>query len=366
MEMLLAPELWRKSCTNTESRLHQISPFIGKLKSVIADDLIEAYSKPGDLIVDPFAGSGTIPLAALILGRRVFASDISNYSAILTKAKLFPPADLNEALGKLEEISNNLIVVNDIAWVPDWVRRFFNPNTLAEIISWCEVLRKEGNEFFFACLLGILHHQRPGFLSYPSSHLVPYLRDKKFPRDNFPELYEYRPVLPRLRQKVIRAFKRIAPQLNVGREVVLAGIDNVVFPDNVNCVITSPPYMNALDYYRDNRLRLWFICPEFNLSTIKEPTNYKDDFINAITTLFVKTDIALIKNGYCILILGDLGNKILDNKYLIDSVSTIQTNVAPSLHLENIINDIVPDVRRSRRNCRGIKEEYILIYRKVR
>jgi hypothetical protein len=50
--------------------------------------------------------------------------------------------------------------------------------------------------------LGILHHVRPGFLSYPSSHLVPYLRKMKYPPEQFADMYAYRDVRSRLIAKV--------------------------------------------------------------------------------------------------------------------------------------------------------------------
>ncbi len=59
-----------------------------------------------------------------------------------------------------------------------------------------------------ACLLGILHHQRLGFLFYPSSHLVPYLRDKLFPRKMFASLYEERDVRLRMLAKLRRTYRR--------------------------------------------------------------------------------------------------------------------------------------------------------------
>ena len=64
-------------CANLECSLHQLSPYIGKIKSSIAGDLIEAYSRVRDLVVDPFAGAGTIPLEAAVRGRRAFGADIS-------------------------------------------------------------------------------------------------------------------------------------------------------------------------------------------------------------------------------------------------------------------------------------------------
>lgn len=88
------------------------------------------------------------------------------------------------------------------------VRQFFHPRTLKEAIKFVTVCKRDENNFLFACFLGILHHQRPGFLSYPSSHLVPYLREKKYPRDQFPELYQYRELRPRLLSKIQRAYAR--------------------------------------------------------------------------------------------------------------------------------------------------------------
>jgi adenine-specific DNA methylase len=97
-----APEWWKEPCANTECTLHQLSPYIGKIKSSIAGELVERYSKPGDLVADCFAGAGTIPLEAAIRGRRAFGADISPYARILSIAKLSPPSSLEEALCETE------------------------------------------------------------------------------------------------------------------------------------------------------------------------------------------------------------------------------------------------------------------------
>src|ERR1017187_3689736 len=97
-----APLKWRNPCANTECSLHQLSPYIGKLKSSIAGELVERFSKPGDLVVDPFAGAGTLPFEAALRGRMALGADISPYARILSKAKLSPPPSLDAALGLAE------------------------------------------------------------------------------------------------------------------------------------------------------------------------------------------------------------------------------------------------------------------------
>lgn len=259
-----APVDWAEPCTSTESTIHQLSPYIGKLKSSISNPLIKTYSRPGDLIVDPFSGSGTIPLEASLLGRRTFAADISNYSKVLTCGKLTLPRTLDKALFEAEELLNRAARMKapDLRTIPSWVRAFYHPQTLKEILNFVAICKKEKKDFHLSCLLGIMHHQRPGFLSYPSSHLVPYLRDKKYPQESHPELYEYRSLEPRLLAKIKRAYRRYPSSWKREKFTFRHdAIQNLRFPNKFDCVITSPPYMNTLDYVRDNRLRLWF-CRE--------------------------------------------------------------------------------------------------------
>ena len=217
--MTSLPEMsydWKGSALLNESSLHQLSPYLGKMKSSMAKSLISAFSKQDDYIYDPFSGSGTVSLEAWINNRNIISNDLNPYAYLLTKAKLSPYLSIDNALEDIrrfdKKIYNHTKTI-DLRQVPKWVRAFFHPNTLREILSWVEVLRANRSYFLLACLLGILHHQRPGFLSYPSSHTVPYRRENKFPSEEFPELYCYRPVKERLEKKVIRALKRV-PALN--------------------------------------------------------------------------------------------------------------------------------------------------------
>src|SRR5205814_1222780 len=146
---------------------------------------------------------------------------------------------------------------------PAWVKQFFHRRTLIEAKILADLLRRDSQWFLLASLLGILHHQRPGFLSFPSSHTVPYLRLKKFPPSRFPELYAYRSLSDRLEAKVRRAFRRVPTlDFDITRRCYFANAGKLIPPEPVDAIITSPPYMRLLDYARDNRLRLWFLGVE--------------------------------------------------------------------------------------------------------
>lgn len=360
-----APRQWTESCAHDECTLHQLSPYIGKIKSSIAGDLVKKYSQPGDLVVDPFAGAGTIPLESALRGRRAFGADISPYSRILSMAKLFPPGSLPDALRKTELalLEAAALPPPDLRSTPVWVRQFFHPDTLRETLNFATIARRPGNEFLMANFLGILHHQRPGFLSYPSSHLVPYLRDKKYPRVDFPEMYEYRELKPRLLAKVQRSYKRFESAGRKLRRFNLSPVQQLELPRRFDALITSPPYMNALDYGRDNRLRLWFIDPTLADDVDNDVTQRRKAFVDAISSLADKVEVGLKKNGYCVFVVGEELSRTSESHPSEVVVSTFKT-AAPSLKLKKVLTDNIPDIRRTRRECKGVKTEHFLIFQR--
>jgi hypothetical protein len=360
-----APRRWHDACTNLECTLHQLSPYIGKIKSSIAGELVSCYSHPGDLVVDPFAGAGTIPLEAALQSRRVFAADISPYARVLSQAKLKPPSSLDAALRAADKaLSESLgIIEPDLRAVPQWVRNFFHPRTLKEIIRFAQIARRPGNEFLLACFLGVLHHQRPGFLSFPSSHLVPYLRNKRYPREQFPDMYSYRELRPRLHAKIRRSFKRFVKPKASGVVIRQSPIESLLLPKRFDCLITSPPYMNALDYGRDNRLRLWFIDPALVERVDNRLTQSVDGFERAITSLGQKIERGLRPQGYCIFVVGEALKRSF-SAHPSEILTTIMRYHAPSLALLHVLIDDIPDVRRTRRTYRGVKTEHVLIFQR--
>jgi hypothetical protein len=166
----LDARLWHGSFNARESSLQQLSPYVGKLKSGMVRVLLNIYSKPGDFILDPFSGSGVVPLESVLANRKALANDLSPYAYVLTRGKLEAPGSEKTAL---ERAVNLLALVErdapsiDLSEVPEWVQAFYHPDTLKEILTAFQILKQNKDYFLTACLLGILHHVRPGFLSYP-------------------------------------------------------------------------------------------------------------------------------------------------------------------------------------------------------
>ncbi len=358
---------WAGSAWQTESTFHQLSPYIGKTKSSMAAALLQEYAKPGDVVCDPFSGCGTFALEAWMASCHVLANDLSPYAHLLTRAKLFPYGSLDDALTDLGTMANSVArrrIRSDLRRVPGWIRAFFHPDTLKEILAWTDVLMTQHRWFLLACLMGILHHQRPGFLSFPSSHTVPYLRVKSFPRYRFPKLYAYRSVLDRLEAKVRRAFKR-EPKLNLAlsRRCFSTTAEKLKVSGDIDLVITSPPYMRQLDYGRDNRLRLWFLgCKDWHsLDDAVSPD--EDAFLALMNRCFARWRAALKPNGYCVLVIGDQCSRE-DRKDLPGAVTRIATKEY-GFSLLSSYADVIPSERRVRRGITGSTSDTVLVLRRA-
>jgi SAM-dependent methyltransferase len=361
--------LW-KGCFNAkESSIQQLSPYVGKLKSGMARVLIEEFSRRGETVLDPFCGSGVVPYEALLAGRHAIGNDLSPYAYVLTQGKMLAPQShaeaVRRALGALDEAAGEPY---DPAQVPEWVRAFFHPQTLHEIVTVCRVLRRRREYFLLACLLGILHHVRPGFLSYPASHLVPYLRIKKYPPEAYPGMYGYRPLRPRLLAKVSRAYRRFQPiDPGLRRLVLQANAMSLPLDDgSVDTIVSSPPYYGALDYGRDNRLRLWFLGVDDYRQVEQVLTSNERVYIPEMTRALGEM-LRILKPGRAaVLVLGDYHR----NGHRQDSATALEQIVREQYGehaaVQRSLVDEIPDERRARRRTRTTKQETIVVVRKLK
>ncbi len=363
----LDSRLWRGSFNGRESTFQQLSPYVGKMKSGMAKALIEIYTRPNDIVLDPFSGSGVVPFEAALSGRQAWANDLSLYAYVLTRGKLEAPQTQQAALLKAHEVLKKVeqqTSHTDIANVPEWVREFFHPDTLREVIVALTIFKNNEDYFSLSCLLGILHHVRPGFLSYPASHLVPYLRTSKYPPEQYPEMYQYRDLRSRLMAKITRAYRRQLLPQEWNKKTHKIFMENTmslpIESERVDAIISSPPYFGALDYARDNRLRLWFLGVTDWKELDASLTANSKAYLPQMEKCFKEMYRVLKINSPCVLVLGDVerNGKIRNTAQILSELALKVSN--NKFSIDSIYNDIVPDDRRSRRKTKTTKIERIL------
>src|ERR687888_55639 len=76
--------------TQTSYLTHDYHKYPAKFIPQLAERLIKENSNSGDLVCDPFMGSGTTILEAIINSRRTYGSDINPVSVLISRAKTTP------------------------------------------------------------------------------------------------------------------------------------------------------------------------------------------------------------------------------------------------------------------------------------
>jgi DNA modification methylase len=249
---------------NWGNGLHSLCSYEGKMKPSLAHFLVEAFVPPGGSVLDPFAGVGTIPFEAALSGRRSHAFEISPVALRVAQAKLTVPQpgrceavleavaatidgslDMNREQERAAEIKFNGPLTD-----------YFHPDTFREILAarryFLELEDWDGEKaLVFSSLLHILHGNRPYALSRRSHPITPFAPTGPT---------EYRPVMPRLRAKVERSLGAGRPAGYVSGSVRYQDATSW-WPsdvDDLDAVITSPPFYDSTRFHLSNWMRLWF------------------------------------------------------------------------------------------------------------
>jgi site-specific DNA-methyltransferase (adenine-specific) len=70
---------------------HPMCSYLAMFPAALAHAFIARYSRPGDVVLDPFSGRGTTPLQACAEGRVGVGNDLNPMAYLLTAAKVEPP-----------------------------------------------------------------------------------------------------------------------------------------------------------------------------------------------------------------------------------------------------------------------------------
>jgi hypothetical protein len=282
--------------------LHEVS-YRACFKAELPRFFITRLTGPGDLVYDPFMGRGTTLLEAALLGRRVAGNDVNPLSRLLIRARLAPPP--------LDAVARRLAAIDWRAGAADEERdllTFFHPETLAEIVALrrhfleCEAAGRLDavDDWIRMVALGRLTGHSAGFFSVytlPPNQAVGLAAQRKInaergqapPRRDVPALIlkksrsllrdgaplpsparraaarEGGPATPArvsLDPLPLRACGAPAGDDSATGAAVLMTGPACATPDlpdaSVTLIVTSPPFLDVVDYQGDNWLRCWF------------------------------------------------------------------------------------------------------------
>lgn len=244
--------------------LHSLCSYPGKLKPAIAHHLAKIFVPEDGKVLDPFAGSGTIPFEAALQGKLSYGFELNPAAFVIASGKIQPPTEkkCGDLIQALEDfIGRNTPTKKEILDAQEFgfngkLCEYYNAQTLNDILlsrRYFQIHPPKNSEGYFvlASLLHILHGNRPYALSRRSHPITPY-------KPSGP--YEYRSLIENLKAKVRRGLQKPLPQKFQPGKMFLQDATGW-WPreiDQLDAVITSPPFFDSTRYYLANWLRLWF------------------------------------------------------------------------------------------------------------
>ena len=338
------PRLWGHA-------YHPMCSYLAAFPAALAHAFVARYTRPGDVVLDPFCGRGTTPLQACAEGRVGVGNDLNPLAHVLTAAKVEPPASRElearlaglridwslEAPGWLDLASRVLAGAPQAVPalvpaagsadgpregsepVPAEVALAFHPGTLAQVLFARAQLRLDdpADRFLAASLVGILHGKRPGYLSelMPNAFsMAPrYARDYAA-RTGFaaPDRDLFVLLAAKLR-RLARDGRPGTPGIALLGDARDAGIRaraalrEQALPDRARLVLTSPPYLRVLKYGYYNWLRTWFLG--FSADAIDatlDDAHRREPYLAFLREVLAGLRPALADDAVVALVLGDV------------------------------------------------------------
>lgn len=316
-------EFWTSKQRAAHS-LHEVS-YRACFKPQLPRFFIERLTKPGDRVYDPFMGRGTTLIEAALHDRIPYGCDVNPLSRLLCGPRLSPPT--------IDEVEERMAQVPTIpkGEVREDLLAFYHPETLAEITALREYLlgREESEDidnvdrWIRMVATNRLTGHSTGFFSVytlPPNQAVSVESQLRIneKRGQTPPRREVAPIVVKktrtLLNKLAPLFDACLWEQGQKAQIVTAQADKTreLRGGTVQLVVTSPPFLDVVNYKQDNWLRCWFngIDPDkVEIWHFKKPEEWQEGMQRVLKEVrrllrpggFVAFEVGEVRNGKILL-----------------------------------------------------------------
>jgi len=375
---------WTFTDDDTHYLTHDLHPYPAKFIPQIPAHLIARLSLPGELVLDPFAGSATTAVEALRLGRRVICIDANPLSELIGRAKtaVFSDeveAELDSLQLKVVSLARGIECEEHSAALAERYRKqvpdipnilhWFSPVAIGELALLRHLIEQINNTVAKDVAL-VAFSKIVLKASYQDAETRYARREKEILPGATLTLFVNE------LQAMCRKLKRASPILQYGQAQFYTfdsrEIPEDILPENsVDLLVTSPPYPNSNDYHLYHRFRLFWLGYDprlfgkreigSHLKHQRENTGF-EDYVSDMKACLERFTVALRPGRYAVFVVGD---GIYQGK--IYKTSEALASVAREVGLE-VCGDIERSIHKTRRSfvkpARRAQSEHILILRK--
>jgi hypothetical protein len=297
--------------------LHEVS-YRACFKPQLPRFFAERLTREGDTVYDPFMGRGTTLLEAALLARVPVGCDINPLSKVLVEPRLRPP-DIERVRQRLSSI--DWAVLDEL---PEDLLTFYHPDTLGEICALKRHLLERLQDgrldsvdgWIRMVAVNRLTGHSPGFFSVytlPPNQAVSITAQRKINADR--SQVPSRRSVPKL---ILAKSRSLLSDYDEDTRRALGGVSEryqlltgpasnspAIKSASVDLVVTSPPFLDVVDYAGDNWLRCWFAAidpADVKLTILKNV----EDWRSAMAEVFLELARVVKPGGHVAFEVGEV------------------------------------------------------------
>lgn len=272
----LVNEFWTAGQRQAHS-IHEIS-YRACFKPQLPEFFISRLTERGDAVHDPFMGRGTTPVQAALMGRQPVGNDVNPLSVLLTRPRLAPPT-VEAVIKRLREVPWEISAVDRDRTD---LHAFYHPDTLRHLCALRQWLMERAppsnmrpdpvDDWIRMVSLNRLTGHSPGFLSVytlPPNQAVSIEAQLKInaKRGQTPPPRDVSAIIVKKTRSLLKDGSPSShPSAILGSG--LADNTSYIQDGSIALVITSPPFLDIVQYASDNWLRCWFAGIDTNTVAI--------------------------------------------------------------------------------------------------
>ncbi|WP_411845198.1 DNA methyltransferase [Roseibacillus persicicus] len=314
-------EFWTSKQRAAHS-LHEVS-YRACFKPQLPRFFIERLTQIGDLVYDPFMGRGTTLLEAALLDREVAGCDINPLAPILCGPRLEPPL-LEEVEARLQQIPFQ----GNALRTKEELNVFFHPKTLAQLRDLQDYLGGKGllldavDRWIRMVATNRLTGHSSGFFSVYT--LPPNQATSLAAQRRINEKRQQSPPVRDVPAIILKKSRALLKKLDRGNDalwrrgrnaqlITASAAATPTLPDSsVDLVVTSPPFLDVVDYNGDNWLRCWFNgfdAAQVPILKLSKPSAWQEAMSEVLTELarvlkpggFIAFEVGEVRKGVILL-----------------------------------------------------------------
>lgn len=263
--------------------VHRLHPYLGKFIPQLVEYFLSRYFKPGEVVVDPFCGSGTTLVQAAEMGINSVGIDISEFNTLIANVKLahydleLMGREVTDIMRRTVGFSERAFTGNfvplvneaaDLVTTSEYLNTWFAKQSLKEILYFEKLIPEYAYQGLLKVILSrtarscrLIYHYE---LATPSKPVTePYVCYKHKGRTCTP----VQTIIPRLKFYSLDTIRRItefsklrnetdsfviegdSQNVNLQKELPNGWTDRHKFRG----VFSSPPYVGQIDYHEQHR-----------------------------------------------------------------------------------------------------------------